>query len=233
MTSHGAGPFTDATTEQRELMRALAHDLRTPLMVARASIEFVEETMPQSPETLAALIDATSAIAGMCALVDDALLMSRIVQPEPHFERSNFLVQPLIARVTDFCSGKAATRAVELATRSDAISMDADAMLLRRVLETLVDTFLQHTPGGGRVSLDAVQPTEARVTFTVSRSPSANDATLHDLLVGAAPVGRHRRRPGSLALDFCKRAIEAHGGRFGLAQSPISPVSLVIDLPVR
>src|SRR5690606_189341 len=102
---------------------------------------------------------------------------------------------------------------LKLASRS----LFADADLLRRVLENLMDNALRHAPTGGAVTIEAEDhepdPVLLRVMDTGPGIPSEMRAKVFEKYVQLDPGEGHAHRAGrGLGLVFCRMAVQAHGG---------------------
>lgn len=223
-------------SEQREMLEFIVHDLRTPLMVVQNSLTYAGEALTSDPkESLAALEDASEAIARVTDLVTDVLSVSRLEQPEMAIERSRMELDPLIRQLVERYGRKARAGRIELASDIAHVVLSADAALLRRVLENLLDNSLRHTPPDGRLGV-AVSTDGSNVRIAISNSgppvlPSERKSIFEKFSRGTAPGSR----PGAIGLGlyFCRRVVEAHGGEIHVEHTPAWPTSFVIGLPAH
>jgi two-component system sensor histidine kinase/response regulator len=220
--------------EQREMMQFIVHDLRTPLMVVQTSLTYAGDALTSDPkEALEALRDASESIIRVNDLVTDVLSVSRLEQAQMPLDRSRVELDPLVARLTGLYSRKAKARRIEIAAHIDRVVLRADAALLRRVLENILDNSLRHTPLDGKVGVDASRAgSHVRIAISNSGPPvpqGERSAIFEKFQRGTSPGSR----PGAvgLGLYFCKRVVEAHGGQIHVEDTPLWPTSFVIDLP--
>jgi two-component system phosphate regulon sensor histidine kinase PhoR len=166
-------------------------------------------------------------------MIEDLLAVSRL-------EQSNFpiRVEPLpVTSMLGEIAAQAKRRATErgisiLAPTGPIVRVKADASLLRRVLENIVDNSLRYTPSSGRVALEAVSNHHVRIAVSNSGPPipKAERGRVFEKFAR----GSHERSAGGnagLGLYFCKRAIEALGGEINVTETPEWPTSFVITLP--
>jgi two-component system, sensor histidine kinase and response regulator len=111
---------------------------------------------------------------------------------------------------------RAQAAGVKLAKDVDATSILADASLLRRVVENLVENAIRHAPDGSEVTLLARRGEGGVELRVIDRGPGvAADARarIFDPFVQLEPNEQLGPRTGrGLGLTFCKVAVEAHGG---------------------
>lgn len=221
--------------EQVELTQFIIHDLKTPISLITINLQLARECTVRSDleAAIESLADAQDGAHQLRAMVNDLLTVSRL-------EESSFPVDPEPLCVGDLALPVLAAYARRADQKNISIShrLDndcriwGDPSLLRRVLENLLENSLRHTPAFGRVGLHA--RSGAQIEIAISNNgpciPSEERLRIFEKFArGHTEVSS----PGSagLGLYFCKRAIEAHGGRIGVHQTAEWPTSFVIELP--
>lgn len=231
-----AAPTTsDIAREQEELTNLLVHDLKNPLAVVHANLEFLRgASLERDADAIDALEDAREGSTRIQHLVDDVLYVSKLdhgtfpVDPQP----SPLL--PILYQATAPFHRQAERKNVRLVIGELAADFvcRCDPGLLRRVLESLIENLLRSVPRDGRIAI------------------TVQDATTLDILIGSngtpVPVedrpiifdkygpGREKGRIAGnvgLGLYFCKRALEVHGGSIEVTESIDWPVLYVLRLP--
>lgn len=209
--------------DQRALMAAVSHELRSPLGRARVLVEMIREgtAPPGVADELEAEIDA------MDGLVGDLLAAARI-----DFEA----VAPRALDPVDL-----ARRAVEIAgLPPDTLRADgaigpvrADATLLARALVNLLRNARQH--GGGAVSLH-LAAADGRVRFEVRDDgpgfvPGDEARAFEPFWRGATADGRPKPSGVGLGLALVRRVAEAHGGAVGAGNRDEGGARVWIEVP--
>ncbi len=134
----------------------MAHDLRTPLMVARAKIvrSLAEETdvaaLRVAMEAALAQIDRASATIA-------AILRISAVENEARRNRFvDFDLSAVCAEVAEFYEPLAASKAIEMAVEArDPVAMRGDADLMREAISNLLDNAIKFTPEGGKIRVES------------------------------------------------------------------------------
>jgi two-component system, sensor histidine kinase and response regulator len=221
--------------EQRELMQFIVHDLKTPLSVIAANLEWARDnaTTATQDELRDALQDSNSGARQLRAMIEDLLAVSRLEDSSFPLARELFSVGEMFRSIAQSYGRKARQRAVSLAPISENdCKVWADRALLRRVIENILDNSLRYTPECGRVGL-AMRSADA-VEIAISNNgpaiaPEDRERIFEKFARGSAenPVAGS----AGLGLYFCKRAVEAHGGRIHVLETPDWPTSFVIQLP--
>lgn len=221
--------------EQRELMELIVHDLRSPLMVAAAGIAYASEAFAEEPaQSREALRDASTSLDRMNDLVGDLLTVSRLERAELSLQIDSLDVSSLVSSLERRYQRKAAVRAIAIHSSASPATLQADRGILQRVLENILDNSLRHTPSSGQVSIVCERRGDRVVIAVSNNGPpipiEEREAVFDKFVRGRSPSSR----PGSagLGLYFCRRAIEAHGGRIHVEQTEIWPTRFVIELPI-
>jgi signal transduction histidine kinase len=98
-----------------------------------------------------------------------------------------------------------------LAKCHEPVQVEADAELLRRVLQNLIGNALKFTPAGGHVSVE-IACAGNRARLSVRDDGPGIPAELEPRLFQEFAAGDQPGRGSGLGLAFCRLAVEAHGG---------------------
>jgi signal transduction histidine kinase len=133
----------------------IAHDLRTPLMVARAGLARSLEDDPKSADLRPAMEATLSQIDRASLAISAILRVSAVENGAKRNRFKDFELAALCAEVVDFYEPLAESKSITLSlTVDDPASMRGDEDLMREALANLVDNALKFTPEGGRVRVE-------------------------------------------------------------------------------
>ncbi len=221
--------------EQRELVQFIVHDLKTPLSVISANLEWSQDNVGAASvdELREALADSHGGVLQLRAMIEDLLSVSRL-------EDSTFPLQPELISIGEMFKPLMASYGRRAQQRSVNLNplpaMDckvwADPILLRRVLENILDNSLRYTPARGHVAvaMRASDPIEIEISNDGPPiAPEDRERIFEKFARGRAETPL--AGSAGLGLYFCKRAIEAHGGRIRVLQTEHWPTSFLIQLP--
>lgn len=225
-------------TERRrvELLRNVAHELKTPLSSLHGYVEGIQDGVFHADEEI---IDACKRqITRMEQLVQDLSLLSRV-------ETGQESIEPRIVKVSSLIEGmmagflpQATTKGVALVPEVEAKDLEvfADPQRTGQVLSNLVANALRHTPSEGeiRLSVQALKTGELlfRVTDT-GEGISPEDLPHVFTRFYRADKARTRDPEGGtgIGLTIAKHYVEMQGGRIGVDSQPGKGSSFWFTLP--
>jgi heavy metal sensor kinase len=213
-----------------------AHELRSPLAALRAEVEVVMRRPRETSEYRATLDVVLTEIERLSGVTDQLLLLARADAGTLRARREAVDVPDLLEEVGERWRHLAARRGIEIiVTAPDDGIIDADPLLLRRLLTNLVDNAIRHTPPNGRVQLSA-ELVDQRWILAVEDSGPGVDRSIRPLLFERFHASGHQPPSGGagLGLSLCAAIVAAHGGSIGLDDNDAGGgARFVVSLPVH
>jgi signal transduction histidine kinase len=214
----------------RDIVFALAHDLRTPLAAAHVTMnQALNGSYGELPERYREILKTTlAANDDQRRMVETLLLVARYESGEAATLREPVDCGELLAAVVAELAPVAETKGVELHAEvpSEAVRVMADKHEIRRAIVNLVANALDATPRNGRVTA-AVARDGASVLLTVADDgygvPEERRAGLFERFGGGHPGSG-----SGLGLYIVQRIAEKHGG--SVSYAPVSPRGSVFTL---
>jgi signal transduction histidine kinase len=222
-----------AFASQRDFIRDISHELRTPIAVVRGHLELLAEIDPANRRERDATISlVTGELDRMSRFVDDLLLLAKSEQP-------NFL-QLETVRVGDLCE-ELVQKVHGLAERdwrldvSTRRSIVADPQRLTQAVMNLTRNAVEHTDEDDTVEIGAaVNGHEA--TLWVSDSGTGvqpeDERRIFDRFTRGHGSGARYEGSG-LGLAIVRAIAEAHGGRVEVESRPGQGARFTITVPVE
>lgn len=141
----------------RDIVYALAHDLRTPLSAMNVTMQqALDGAYGEMPEAYRSVLRTTLlSNAGLRRLVDTLLLVARLESGESSTLRERVEVDVELSRVADELRPLADAKSVTLLCSSVPANVMADASEIRRAVSNLVANAIDATPAGGAVEIRA------------------------------------------------------------------------------
>lgn len=210
------------------LLRAVSHDLRTPLTAIAAAGEALQSDTIDPADRAELAKTVTEQAARLNSLVSKLLDLSRLqageVQPRRDWCAIDELLQTAIDHAPD-------NERVEMHVEDDLPLVRADGALLERAFANLVDNALRYS-GDSAVAVTARRSGSHVRIRVIDRGPGIDPTELESVFV---PF--HRGSAGGegagLGLAIVRGMVEANGGTVWAESLPGQGATFVIDLPVE
>lgn len=220
-------------TARTNWVAGVSHDIRTPLALILGWAEQLEHdaALPDTARQKAAGIRAQSQ--RIKALVEDLNLTSKLQYNAQPLRRAPVQLGPLLrGTVATFCDSPLAEHCVvdlQLDEAAGKTVLKADAPLLTRAWENLLNNSARHNPDGCCITVRGVREGDSlRLTFTDDGTgyPPAVLAALHHEDVGD-------NAPHILGMHLVEQIITAHGGQVVYTQNRPRGARTDLLLPVQ
>jgi signal transduction histidine kinase len=230
--------------QRKELVANVSHELRTPIAALRAVLEnVVDGVSAADPETMRTALKQTERLG---RLVETLLDLSRLDNGVVPLRARRFEVWPYLSGVLKEANMVASARAGIASgsgshTRTDVhlhldvsppeLTAHADPERIHQVVANLIDNAVKHSPPHGRVTVKArrgVHP-ESLSLEVLDEGPGIPESEWHRVFErfnrGTYSNKITPHGPGSdggtgLGLAIARWAVDLHGGRIGVAESP-------------
>lgn len=214
-----------------------SHELRTPLAVIQSQAELAL-LQPRSPdEYRSALETCLKSADRMRCLTDNLLLLARSDSGRPPQPAENFDLRCIVEEATTTLQDRFTAAHIELdcETPEHPLPIAAAPGFLRQIPLNLLDNALQHTPPGGRVSIQLLSMADNAqliVRDTGCGIPAEHLPRVFDRFY-RVDTARSRRTGGSgLGLAICQSLAEAHGGQIQCESVPGRGTTMTVILPL-
>jgi signal transduction histidine kinase len=229
-------PVRTMTETLQQFTADAAHELRGPLALMRTELE-VSLTRPRSSDEYRASEDVVlREVERLSVLADELLTLARADAGALQLQLQSVDVGDLVDETAARWQPLAQSAGVSL--KSDVISdrtLRADPVLLRRLVDNLVDNAIRHTPPSGRVAI-SVDGTDGVCTLVVADTgpgiPEDQRTTLFDRFTRGDSARGHDTGGAGLGLALCRVIAQLHGGSIALDDTR-SGASFRVTLPVR
>jgi two-component system, OmpR family, sensor histidine kinase BaeS len=226
--------MADALEREDELRRAfaadVAHELRTPLAIARAELEALcDGVVPPTAERLRSLHDEMLRLG---RIVEDVQTLADAEAAAFRLDRD----EVDLARVAhDALAGlreHAAADGVRLSAQLEPAIVVGDAARLEQVARNLVANALKFTPAGGKVDV-SVHALNGHARLVVADTgPGVPDDERNRLFTRYWRGAGARGTSGSgVGLAVVSELVRAHGGEVGVDDSPGGGARFTVELP--
>ena len=221
------------------LLRAVSHDLRTPLTTIYGSSAMLLENYDRFPaedrqNLLRGIRDDAQWLVGM---VENLLSVTRLDNGELHLNKTETVLEELIDTVLVKFHKRCPAQAVAVTIPEDFLSIPMDAVLIGQVLTNLLENAVVHAAGMTLLELH-VSLEGDRVRFSVRDDGCGiHPDRLADLFTGylgsSDRQGDALRRNMGIGLSVCATIIKAHGGRISAQNRPTGGAEFTFTLDLE
>lgn len=221
------------------LLRAISHDLRTPLTaIVGASGLLSEDSADLDSESVRKLAaDINEEALWLTQLVENILNMTRIDEGKLTINKSMEVVDDVVNEALSHIPGTAFRDRLTVYLPDNLISLPMDGTLIAQVLTNLLDNAVKHTSDKTDIILRVYAQNDNAV-FEVQDNGPGIDRSIKDSLFDGfvkASLGKSAdsTRGIGLGLAICKAIIDAHGGTIS-AEAPADGGALFrFSLPMK
>ncbi len=224
--------------QEKELLANVSHELRTPLSRIRVALDLAAEGDAEKARRF--LAEIAQDLSEVERLVEDILTAARLdlAQGRPGAEvplrREPLPGAEIVARAAERFRVDHPGRALEVTLEGSLPEVDADAALLRRALDNLLDNAAKYSEPSEPVTLSARAGDGALVVEVRDRGIGIDPADRDRLFTPFFRTDRSRARGSGgvgLGLALAKRVVEAHGGTIAVESAPGKGTSVRVSVP--
>ena len=221
---------------QRQFLSDASHELRTPVTNLRGTLE-VALRRPRTAESYHEMLESClPEVERMSVLVRDLLELARAESGGFSLNLENVDLRELARLALAAHETSAAEKEVALdLVGSQAISILADPIRLRQVLENLLENALRFAPTGSIVTVETTVEDGGAMLRVLDRGPGISEAELPHVFerFWRADSSRNRATGGlGLGLAISKSLVEAHGGTIQVTSEPGEGACFTIRVPL-
>ena len=219
------------------LLRAISHDLRTPLtgiLGSTATILDHEEVLDKKVkrELLQGVYEDAS---WLIHSVENILNITRIDEGRIELKKNMEAVEEIVAEAVSRIKKLAANHIIKIDIPHDLIMLPMDGTLIEQVLVNLIDNALKYTPFGSTIGIKT-QIEGERVVFEVSDNgkgiPEEDIPFIFDRFYTVPTISTGRLGTG-LGLAICKSIIAVHGGEISAFNNTSGGSTFRFRLPLK
>ena len=230
---------TEKEHMRANLLRAVSHDLRTPLTTIYGSCSAVMENYDSlsKEQQLKLLGEMQKDSEWLIRMVENLLSVTRIDGGKVQLTKSPTVLEELIDAVLVKFRKRCPNQTVEVEIPEEFISIPMDAMLIEQVLINILENAVDHATGMTKLKL-TVTTENNFAFFCISDNGCGIPADRLDKLFtgylnqGSAPADGSRSNMG-IGLSVCAAIIKAHGGEIHAENNPSGGASFSFALELE
>lgn len=218
------------------LLRAISHDLRTPLTgISGASSLILNSGEQLDEETKQELIKGIYEDSEwLVRLVENLLSMTKIDEGKLHVKKDIEVVEEVIAEAISHVKKRVENHTLEVKVPNQMLMIPMDGKLIEQVIINLVENAFKYTKEDSTIKVEVVDSLEeiiCKVSDNGEGIPEESIEFIFDRFYTVAHGSTDSRRCVGLGLAICKSIIQAHGGKIFVRNNPEGGAEFIFTLP--
>lgn len=200
------------------LLRAVSHDLRTPLTtIYGASSTLLENNKTLTDEQKMKMLQGISQDAQwLSRMVENLLSITKLDNGNVRIIKTSTVLEELIDSVLIKFQKRYMQQEVEVYLPDDFVVIPMDALLIEQVLLNLLENAVQHAKGMENLSLHVEIKNDKAVFEVIDDGSGIEEHRMKDLFSGCYSkeyaLSDSKRNNAGIGLSVCATIIKAHGG---------------------
>ena len=218
------------------LLRAISHDLRTPLTSISGNADNLLANYQKMDDDTRkrTFTDIYDDSMWLINLVENLLAVTRIEGGQVHLTQSVELMDEVITEALRHINRKSKEHAIRVSASDELILARIDAKLIVQVIINLVDNAVKYTPAGSVIEIHTQKHAQTVVVSVSDNGPGIPDEQkprIFDMFYSGANKVADSRRSLGLGLSLCKSIVTAHGGTISVADNHPNGAAFTFTLP--
>jgi len=208
---------------RREFLSNVAHELRTPLMVATGYLQMLQKGIVSGEQLMSGIETVARNVQQIATLVNDILFLQEMDLVLPEFQAVD--MSEIVRAVAEKYAEKAADRGVKLrfSPRSSLPAVSGDPKSLERALMALVDNAIKFSPLGGDVEINLAEKDDSLRVAVRDHGigiPKENHPRIFDRFYHLEKHEDNLFSGIGLGLAITRQVITQHNGNLELDSEP-------------
>lgn len=219
------------------LLRAISHDLRTPLTSISGNAGNLLSNKDKLDEDTKMQIytDIFDDSEWLISLVENLLSVTRIEEGRMNFNKSIELVDEITEEALRHIGRKSTEHKISVIHKDELLLANVDAKLIVQVLINLIDNAIKYTPLGSEIKV-ITEKKNGYASISVIDNGNGIPDNIKPRVFEMFYTGDNRiadsRRSLGLGLALCKSIIGAHGGELTLTDNQPQGCNFTFTLPL-
>ena len=218
------------------LLRAISHDLRTPLtsISGNASNLLSNSNSFDEATKMQLYTDIYDDAMWLINLVENLLSVTRIEEGRLNLHITEDLVDDVISEALHHVNRKSVEHHITVQHKEDYLFAKMDAKLMVQVIINLVDNAIKYTPKSSNISIHTWKQGDKAVISVADDGdgiPDPMKERVFDMFYSGANKIADSRRSLGLGLSLCKSIVNAHGGRIEVSDNTPHGTVVTVTLP--
>lgn len=219
---------------RESILRAVSHDLRTPLTAISGTVSVLLESPEVSEKNLSMLSDIKQDADSLIVMVENLLSVTRVQDGTMPLKKREDLLEEVAGDALLTVRRRFPDCRVELELPEDILYLPMDSLLVRQVMVNLLENAIRHSGDTEHIRMRLYRQDDQAVVEVRDQGRGLSSEVLQAVRTGGAmPLTGDATRGMGIGLSVCQSIIKAHGGFFTAENDPSGGAVFCFGLPTE
>ena len=223
-------------TIRGNILRAMSHDLRTPLTSISGAASVLLTSPEVSPKNISMLKDIKEDADGLIVMVENLLSVTRIQDGSMPLKMQEEMLEEVAGAAALTTRKRFPQCKIDLELSEDILFLPMDSMLIKQVIVNLLENAVRHSGTPEQIQLHLFRQGDWAVVEVRDHGKGLSPEVL-ELIGQGKPMPRDckgdQSRGMGIGLSACQSIIQAHGGFFRAENAPDGGAVFRFGLPIK
>ena len=219
---------------RESILRAVSHDLRTPLTAISGTVSVLLESPEVSEKNLSMLSDIKQDADSLIVMVENLLSVTRVQDGTMPLKKREDLLEEVAGDALLTVRRRFPDCRVELELPEDILYLPMDSLLVRQVMVNLLENAIRHSGDTEHIRMRLYRRDDQAVVEVRDQGRGLSPEVLQAVRTGESmPLTGDATRGMGIGLSVCQSVIKAHGGFFTAENDPSGGAVFCFGLPTE
>jgi len=223
-------------TIRGNILRAVSHDLRTPLTSISGAASVLLSSPEVSPKNISMLSDIKNDADTLITMVENLLSVTRIQDGSMALTKHEDMLEEVAGAAMMTTRRRFPDHNVTLNLSEDILYLPMDSMLIKQVIVNLLENAIRHSGDQEHIQMNLFRKDDWAVVEVCDRGKGLSPEICKAIQSGK-PLNRDlsgdATRGMGIGLSACHSIIQAHGGFFSATNNPEGGAVFRFGLPME
>jgi len=225
---------SDRISIRENILRAVSHDLRTPLTSISGTVSVLLESPDVSPKNVAMLNDIKQDADGLIVMVENLLSVTRVQDGTIPLKKREEMLEEVAGDALITTRRRFPDSRVELELSEDILYLPMDPLLIKQVIVNLLENAIRHSGDTRHITLRLYRQDDWAMVEVRDRGRGLSQEVCQAISAGRPmPLSGDATRGMGIGLSVCQSVIRAHGGFFTAENHPEGGAVFRFGLPTE
>ena len=223
---------SDRIAIRESILRAVSHDLRTPLTSISGTVAVLLSSPEVSEKNLSMLMDVKQDADSLIAMVENLLSVTRIQDGSLPLQKREEMLEEVAGDALLTTRRRFPDCHAELELSEDILYLPMDSILIRQVMVNLLENAVRHSGDTLHIQMRLYRQDDWAITEVRDHGRGLSPEVIQAVSAGEAiPLSGDATRGMGIGLSVCQSIIKAHGGWLTAANHPEGGALFSFALP--